>query len=333
MIGTFASAAAVAALFAPSSVTAAPPSCAGATVVTTPGAPVTLNLTCSDIGSTPTPTFVVAPFGGTAPVAWPIVYTPAPGFSGLDHLAFTVKNNDTLESSGQITVNLVVDTRPSCADATATTTVATPVTIATATLPCADADGQSLLIHAGDGAHGTVDQDPGDGGVTYTPDAGYIGTDEFEYYASDGVLQSAARVIKVAIAAPVDPTPTPTPTPEATATATPAPVTTATPSPPADKIAPTAKLKAGTASIAKGVALTVTSDEAGTAKLTLTTGSNKTTKSFKVIKGATKVTIKLSAKARKALKKSRKAKATVTIVITDAAGNSTTKKLAVTLRR
>ena len=49
--------------------------------------------------------------------------------------------------------------------------------------------------------------------------------------------------------------------------------------------------------------------------------------------GSTKVTFKLSAKARKALKSKKSVKARLTVVATDAAGNRATKELSVTLRR
>jgi hypothetical protein len=48
---------------------------------------------------------------------------------------------------------------------------------------------------------------------------------------------------------------------------------------------------------------------------------------------AGKVTLQLSAKARKALKKLKKVKLTVTLVATDAAGNRTTRTLSMTLAR
>ena len=45
------------------------------------------------------------------------------------------------------------------------------------------------------------------------------------------------------------------------------------------------------------------------------------------------MTLKLSAKARKAFKKLNQMKVTVTAVVTDAAGNRTTKTLKVTIRQ
>jgi hypothetical protein len=240
------------------------------------------------------------------------------------------------EASGQITVTVITNTRPSCGSMSASTHVGEPVTIKAADVACTDPDGAQRLLHTRDGDHGTVAGDPS--AATYTPEPGYVGTDTFDYYLSDGLQDSNTGQITVTITPRAEATATPTPTPEATATATPVPTVsgTPTPTPPpaalADKTAPTVTLTAGKATIAKGVALTIKSNEAGTAKLTLAAGKNKASKSAKLVNGSTKVTLKLSAKARRALKVKKSVKATVTVVATDAAGNASTKKLSVTLK-
>src|SRR5262249_11480170 len=154
------------------------------------------------------------------------------------------------ETSAEATVNLVVDTRPACADPTATAVVGQPVRIPFSAFGCSDVDGGNLLIHPSDGTHGTVESNFATLEVVYTPEPGFAGTDEFEFYASDGVLQSAAKKMRVTVGAPAQATPTPTP------------ITSSTPPPaPADTTAPKATAKALSASIAKGVALTLTSNE------------------------------------------------------------------------
>jgi VCBS repeat-containing protein len=85
--------------------------------------------------------------------------------------------------------------------------------------------------------------------------------------------------------------------------------------------------------VAKGVALVLTSDEPAIATLTLVAGKHKVTKSSTLRHGATKVTLKLPARSRKALKAKRTVKSTLTVVATDAAGNTTTKTVTVTLKR
>jgi hypothetical protein len=329
MIGSLAGAAAIAAFLVPSSISATPPACLGATAFTPVNTPVTLNLGCTDTGANPGVTLVKNPTNG-AVSGWPLVYTPNPGHHGFDNFGFTVTNPDTLETSGRIDVSVHTDSRPTCSDGTATTYIDQPVTIKFADFPCTDVDDTQRFIHTFDGPHGSVDSDLADGAATYTPQPGYEGTDEIDFYASDGVLMSSTSKLTITITRKPDPTPTPTPA------ATAAPAATATPAPPAppaavrDTTAPTVKAKAGKSSIAKGVALTLTCDEAGTAKLTVAAGKTRTTKNVKLAKG-TKVTVKLSAKARKALKKARRVTAKVTVVVTDAAGNRTTRTLSVKL--
>ena len=130
--------------------------------------------------------------------------------------------------------------------------------------------------------------------------------------------------------------------------ATPAPIA-PPPAPPVDRTAPNVAVKAGgKPSLAKGVPLVLTSNEAGTAKLTLTVDKATARKlkldrkaegaviigsaAPKLVKGSVKFTVKLNAKARKALKRVHRLKAKLTIVATDASGNSSTTTLALFLK-
>jgi hypothetical protein len=329
-------------LTAPATAAAAPPQCSGGTVAMTPNQPKTLAFpNCDGAGDNPMVSITTAPVGGTV-IGNPFVYTPAPGFVGVDHFRYTVKNTTTGETSAEATVNLVVNTPPACADATATTTPGQPLRIAFSAFPCSDADGAgNLFIHTGDGAHGTVVSDFGTREVTYTPEPGFAGVDEFTFYAADSITQTPERTMRVTVAQPAQPTPTPT--------TTPAPGTPPPPSVSADRTAPKTTAKAASASIAKGVALTLTSTEAGTAKLTLSVdkaGARKLgldrkakgavivgTATAKLVDGSSRLTVKLTAKARKALKRVSRLKAKLTIVSTDTAGNSTTASLAVVLKK
>jgi hypothetical protein len=307
----------LAAVFTAFGAPAAPPVCLPSTVVTTPGVPVQLQTNCDQAG---TAAIVTPPVSGALP-GLPGMYTPAAGFRGTDHVIYTLTNAGA-ETSLQTAINIVVNSRPGCADGTATTEVGKPLKLV---FPCSDPDGDPVLIRAEDGAHGVVDPHVGTQ-LTYTPEPGYAGTDEISFVGMECGDSPPTRTLTITITPKPDPTPTPTPSPTATASPVPTPVA-------KDTTAPAVTVKAGKASIAKGIALTLTSDEAGTAKLTLTTGKNKTTKSAKLVKGAAKVTLKLSAKARKALKNKRSVKASLSVVATDAAGNQATKKLSVTLKR
>lgn len=78
---------------------------------------------------------------------------------------------------------------PTADDVTGSTTASKPVDL---TLKGADADGDPLTYTAADASHGDVSVV---GGVaTYTPDAGFVGTDAFSYTVSDGTEETDATV-------------------------------------------------------------------------------------------------------------------------------------------
>jgi hypothetical protein len=83
-------------------------------------------------------------------------------------------------------------------------------------------DGDTLTaVKKANPAHGTVTLAQ-DGGFSYTPDTGYVGADQFSYWASDGTDHSPQRIVRLTVAA-LPPTPAPTPVP--TAPPTPVPPT------------------------------------------------------------------------------------------------------------
>jgi len=68
-----------------------------------------------------------------------------------------------------------------------------------------DVDSTSLTaVKVTDPAHGTVQLNP-NGGLTYTSNAGFAGTDSFTYQASDGALPSTAATVTISVsdAAPI----------------------------------------------------------------------------------------------------------------------------------
>jgi Bacterial Ig domain len=78
-------------------------------------------------------------------------------------------------------------------------------------------------------AHGTLVLSS-NGGFRYTPNPGFVGTDQWRYHPSGCLLNCSTLVTITVTAAPV-PTPTATATPKPTSTATPQPTSTATPTP------------------------------------------------------------------------------------------------------
>ncbi|RKQ90446.1 carboxypeptidase family protein [Solirubrobacter pauli] len=312
---------------------AADPTCAPVTVTTRPGVPVALTINCVDAGVAPIVTITLPPVGGTLP-ALPGQYTPSPGFNGVDQVRYKVTNTATGLTSQETSINLVVNALPTCSNGTATTVAGQPLKLV---FPCTDPDGGTVLVRAEDGDHGVVDPRVGTK-LTYTPEPGFVGTDVVRFIGMDGAFQTAQRTLTITVTPAPVVTATPTASPDPTETPQPTVVPTATPSPgpgPApDARAPKLTVKAtGKPSVAKGATFSVAADEAAVAKLTLAAGKHTATKTAVLQRGTAKVALKLSARSRKALKARKTVKATLTVVATDAAGNRSTTKLTVTLRR
>jgi hypothetical protein len=148
-------------------------------------------------------TSISAPAGGTLTDNGDgsYLYTPNIGFFGKDTFNYTIEDRQGGSDSASITVEVLPppNTTPAANGDSADTTEGAPVTIS----PLAndnDADGDTLsLTTATDPASGsiTINQD---GTITYTPDAGFIGEDSFDYSISDGREGAASASITVRVA-------------------------------------------------------------------------------------------------------------------------------------
>ena len=267
-------------------------------------------------------------------------YTPNPRYVGPD--SFTYRATDAMsEVSNTATVTITVTNQaPTCNDTSTTTTVGKAVDISNL-FDCDDADGDPITIYFGDGDYGVTD----DNGTTYTPDPGFVGTDRVLFWADDGLLlRSAFGAITVTVTAPPPPPP---PTPPAPPPAPPVVVT------PNDTSAPNFSLKHPKQKLgdarSQGIKLVATSNERGTLKATITV-DRKTARDLKIKPkakrpvtigaltrsvgvGKQSVAIKLTTRARNALKRARKLTCLVTVRLTDAAGNATTHTMTLTLKR
>jgi hypothetical protein len=327
----------------PLAVQAAPPSCLDASFTILPNqrldfpAPACTDPDAGDtyaVSSFTTPAHGV--FGGTLSAP---NYTPNAGFHGRDEFTYKVTDNHG-EESAAAKVSILIDTAPTCDSSAGTVPMNGRLDVAD--FPCDDADDSSEFgVFVDDGAHGTVDVNQATGIVTYTPNAGFVGTDSFPYYAEDDFgLRSVLRAMTITVTSPAAaPAPTPVPAP--------------TPPRLFDRTAPAVALKSATKplkqTLANGLSIVLSSDEAGTATLTLTLDKASARKlgvdrkakgpvtvgtlKTPVTKGASTVVVKFSAKARKALKSARRVKLLLTAVVADAAGNKATKTLTVTRKQ
>jgi hypothetical protein len=167
-----------------------PPVAQNQVVVTDEDAAIAITLTATDPDSNAlTFAVITGPGHGTLSGTPPdVLYTPAVDLNGTDSFTFTA--NDGLVESNVATVAITitpVNDAPVAADQRITTTEDTPVAM---TLTAADIDGGQPLSFAlvQSPAHGTVSGTPPQ--ITYTPTAGFHGTDRLTFKANDGLVDS-----------------------------------------------------------------------------------------------------------------------------------------------
>jgi hypothetical protein len=127
-----------------------------------------------------------------------ITYTPAAGFAGTDSFTYTVQDNNGV-TQGPGSVSVVVN-RPKANDDFTDTDAGNPVTISVLANDT-DPDGNEHLVPssvaiAAAPSHGSASVNSTTGDVTYTPAAGFSGTDTFQYTVTDdaGAVSNVATV-------------------------------------------------------------------------------------------------------------------------------------------
>ena len=129
-------------------------------------------------------------------------YVPNPGYFGTD--SFTYRANDGLIESNEATVLLTVNevNLPPVANNDAYATPQdTVLNVAAAGILANDSDpeGHALTVTVtGQPSHGHLSLGAG-GAFSYTPDAGYFGSDSFTYTVSDGALDSNSATVQLTI--------------------------------------------------------------------------------------------------------------------------------------
>lgn len=124
-----------------------------------------------------------------------LTYTPEPDHFGADSFTFVV--NDGIEDSLSATVSIQVgqNEAPVVADSSLETDVEAAVAV---TLIGEDADGDDLEYQVTDAPeNGTLTGDAPN--LTYTPDDGFSGIDQFQFVATDGVAVSNVGTITVLV--------------------------------------------------------------------------------------------------------------------------------------
>lgn len=162
--------------------------------------PIGITLTGSDPESQPlTFATLASPAHGSLSGSGPNrTYTPQANYHGADSFTFTV--NDGLATSSAATVNIAVSAAPDApvaSNTSASTKAGTPVSL---TLSATDADGDSLTY--------TVITGPASGSLSgsgasrsYSPNAGFVGSDSFTFRANDGTLNSNLATVSISVTA------------------------------------------------------------------------------------------------------------------------------------
>ncbi len=148
------------------------------------------------------------------------VYTPNPGFVGVETFSYTV--TDGTNTTGPITVTIQVGNQAPVLP----TTTPTYAVEANGSLVVSEADGvlNGVSDPDGDSLQILLSQNPANGGIlisptngsfTYTPNPGFVGTEFFSYTVTDGTVTSDPIPVTIAVGeitneAPNTPVPTPT---------------------------------------------------------------------------------------------------------------------------
>ncbi|GAB4372591.1 MAG: hypothetical protein Kow0042_15990 [Calditrichia bacterium] len=186
----------------------APPVAVNDTVTTDEDTPIVINVLANDFDpdgtlDPTTVTIVTPPSSGTAvvdPVTGDVTYTPDPNYFGTDMFTYTVDDNQgatSNEATVYITINSVNDP-PVAVDDAATTAEDTPVDIDVLANDY-DPDGTldlTTVTVVMPAANGTTVVNPTTGVVTYTPNPGFSGSDQFTYTVKDneGATSNEATV-------------------------------------------------------------------------------------------------------------------------------------------
>lgn len=171
-----------------------PPTAQSDSVLTTvSGVPIIYNCLATDPGGDPLTfrlTRLPLDTKGTAQMFAPpaLQFVPSPTFRGVATVEFTATDDDGATSApARIAfVNLLYESAPVALSTNVSTTLDTPLAVR---LPATDSEGDQLYFRvAAPPAHGVLDGTPPN--LTYTPEPGFSGADNFVFTVSDGYLNA-----------------------------------------------------------------------------------------------------------------------------------------------
>jgi len=177
------------------------PSATALNAFTQQDTPVDVTLSGSDPdGDDLTYAVATAPAHGVLSGTVPnLTYTPATGYSGPDSFTYTVNDADLTSPAARVSITVMPAPPPNHApvanDLTESTDQDSAVSVAlSGTDPDGDPITYSVLTSP---AHGSLSGTAP--ALTYTPDAGFSGSDAFTYRVNDGSLNSAAATVHIQV--------------------------------------------------------------------------------------------------------------------------------------
>ncbi len=161
------------------------------------------NLTSTDVDQEPvTYAIVTGPTRGTVVITnastGRYTYTSSANFNGTDSFRFRASDASLSSAPATITVTITpVNDRPRVSNVSVTTR---PGVAISGPLPGTDVDGDPLTYRlVTTPVNGVATLNPSSGVISYTPNAGFIGTETFSYDATDGILTSNTGSITVRV--------------------------------------------------------------------------------------------------------------------------------------
>lgn len=157
------------------------------------GEEITIDVSGSGTGSGLVVTSVNPPINGTAVINpdGTITFVPRDGFSGVEVIEYTVTDADGLTAVGTVRITVM----PTAVADEGRTVAGDPVTIT----PLANDLGAGLTVistTAPSNGSAVVNQD---GSITYTPAAGFSGTDTFTYTVEDAAGNAVAATVTIIV--------------------------------------------------------------------------------------------------------------------------------------
>jgi uncharacterized repeat protein (TIGR01451 family)/CSLREA domain-containing protein len=189
------------------------PVAVGDHTTTNQGAPVTIDVVANDSdadGDTLTVIAASTPAHGTATCAGTqCTYTPAPGYHGPDGFTYTISDGHGGTATATVTIAVVAQNAPPVAvnDAYGTAAGAALAVPASSGVLANDSDPEGnplTAVLAATVQHGNLTLAP-DGSFTYTPNAGFSGTDSFTYRASDATSLSNVATVSIGVSSTPEP--------------------------------------------------------------------------------------------------------------------------------